>query len=407
MQNDLSKYYSLIDNETRWMCRIVQQDATKNFNHEFHELTRIKFLDKVVFEKEVNAARLLEKLKRHRLYPIFYKKWKEWEDRPQGNNWQQFELSLKKLVERNQIRMIQKASELIKIVNTFKKNGIRVISLKGPVLAQQLYGNIALKASIDLDILIDEKDFDKAWNCLYTLEYNCPGMEKGFSPKQKSYLIKNFHHIDFSRKDENLHLELHWMLNTNRYFLEYPFEMLYSNALEESIGGSEIKVLSPLHQSIHLMAHGAYHQWARLDWLLEWSTLMEQYSEKIRFEEEVKRNGLERIAKQTLFLKKLFFQDEQVSEVKSEGEYKIIKYALCSIQKNYITSNIQDLGKFQRKLKLTYLKKDIRFKIRVITALSTNRKDWELFPLPDSLFFLYIFLRPFFYLIYLIKKKNT
>jgi hypothetical protein len=400
MQNDLSKYYSLIDNETRWMCRIVQQDTLKNFNHEFHELTRIKFLDKVVFEKEVNAARLLEKLKRHRLYPIFYKKWKEWEDRPKEGVWLQFELSLKKLVERNQIRMMQKASELIKIVNAFEKDGIRVISLKGPVLAQQLYGNIALKASIDLDILIDEKDFDKAWNCLYTLEYNCPGMEKGFSPKQKSYLIKNFHHIDFSRKDENLHLELHWMLNTNRYFLEYPFEMLYGNTIVESIGGSEIKVLSPLHQSIHLMAHGAYHQWARLDWLLEWSTLMKKYTEKEKFEEEVKRNGLERIAKQTFALRELYFNEE--SKNCDEVAFSLVKNALKAANKPF--EKLLGL-KIKQKVYFLKLKTGLKYKLQVLSVLGTNKGDWKLVKLPDSLFFIYYILRPVTFVVNKFKKR--
>ena len=52
--------------------------------------------------------------------------------------------------------------ELLRIAAAFEKEQIPVVALKGPVLAQVVYGGVALREFDDLDLLVRETDFLKA-----------------------------------------------------------------------------------------------------------------------------------------------------------------------------------------------------------------------------------------------------
>lgn len=47
--------------------------------------------------------------------------------------------------------------ELGKVLETFRKAGLQVIVLKGAVLAEKMYGNLALRPMTDVDLLIKKK----------------------------------------------------------------------------------------------------------------------------------------------------------------------------------------------------------------------------------------------------------
>ena len=60
---------------------------------------------------------------------------------------------------------------LLKIINTFEKEHVPVVALKGPVLAQQVYGSITLREFDDVDLLVQEADFPKAQTILQRSGY--------------------------------------------------------------------------------------------------------------------------------------------------------------------------------------------------------------------------------------------
>ena len=63
-----------------------------------------------------------------------------------------------------------------RLVPYLEANGIETLVFKGPALAQSIYGRIALRPFLDLDILVQPRDVAKAWSLLkaegYTLSYN-------------------------------------------------------------------------------------------------------------------------------------------------------------------------------------------------------------------------------------------
>ena len=51
--------------------------------------------------------------------------------------------------------------ELLRILSHLQRNSIETLPYKGPVLAEILYGNVALRQFSDLDLLIHEADLAK------------------------------------------------------------------------------------------------------------------------------------------------------------------------------------------------------------------------------------------------------
>jgi len=76
-------------------------------------------------------------------------------------------------------RSVFQERKLAKILELFAAEGIAVILLKGMLLAQRLYGDIAARdLSVDFDFLIKEVDKEKAFNALERINYILmPNME--------------------------------------------------------------------------------------------------------------------------------------------------------------------------------------------------------------------------------------
>ena len=57
--------------------------------------------------------------------------------------------------------------ELLKIVQFLKAHGIPSIPYKGPVLAASVYGNLAFREFGDLDLLVREREYQRAQDLLF------------------------------------------------------------------------------------------------------------------------------------------------------------------------------------------------------------------------------------------------
>ena len=58
------------------------------------------------------------------------------------------------------------AKELIKLLHLLESHEIPAIAYKGPMLAVSVYGNLAFRQFGDLDILVQERDYETARHLL-------------------------------------------------------------------------------------------------------------------------------------------------------------------------------------------------------------------------------------------------
>ena len=105
--------------------------------------------------------------------------------------------------------MLYLCNEMEQINKICKDKQIPLLFLKGPVLAFELYGDISLRTSSDIDILVPINKLEKAENVL---------MELGFIKDDYIETILNdwkwrHHHVTYIHPKKEVKVEIHWRLN--------------------------------------------------------------------------------------------------------------------------------------------------------------------------------------------------
>lgn len=141
------------------------------------------------------------------------------------------------------------------LIDALHDQGIGVIPLKGPVLAQMLYGDVSLRPFDDLDLLVRREQYDDAQSCLSRL---------GFAPSGAS----DDYHRDFIRED--LHVELHFDVGSPT-----APRLDLAGAWERSdrfpFCQRTVAVFSPIDLLLYLALHGIKHRFGRLIWVADFS----------------------------------------------------------------------------------------------------------------------------------------
>src|SRR5437899_2597076 len=64
---------------------------------------------------------------------------------------------LRARVEQNRVRNLEQSAELLRVLERLQDAGIEAVPYKGPVLASEVYGDVALREFVDLDILVEPR----------------------------------------------------------------------------------------------------------------------------------------------------------------------------------------------------------------------------------------------------------
>ena len=148
----------------------------------------------------------------------------------------------------------------------FSDAGIRMITMKGPMLAMELYGDPSLRTSRDLDLMVDEGDLDRAGEILISMGYELEVHSSTATPlRQKFYrLVDHEKHVVYNKGD--ICIELHWQTDYQR---EQSFPELWERREERPLMGRPIALMGPDDRIPALIIHAAEHGFLRLRWLLD------------------------------------------------------------------------------------------------------------------------------------------
>ena len=163
------------------------------------------------------------------------------------------------------------AAELEELLKQLAKEGIEVLPLKGPVLAEALYGNVTMRSCDDLDLLVRREDFPRAGQLLLDL---------GFATRTAG----DDYHRKFLR--EGVLVELHYGVASPRSF---PFDLdgVWDRARSEQFRDQPMRVMSDGDLVLFLCLHGLKHGFSRLIWI----------SDLARALESVRNDGAQELAK--------------------------------------------------------------------------------------------------------------
>ena len=174
--------------------------------------------------------------------------------------------NLRRFFGQNSIRNLALTRELMLLLELLTNHGIEAVPFKGPSLAQSLYGNVALRRTIDLDILVRRKDILLAKQLLLAEGFQMAGE---MSAAQQENHLDSHYHFEFHRPKGDVHVELHWELLPKHcgYFdTSYVWSHLTTARLAGrpvlALGAEELFVLLCVH-------HGTKHTWDRLKWIAD------------------------------------------------------------------------------------------------------------------------------------------
>jgi hypothetical protein len=182
---------------------------------------------------------------------------------------------------------IELTRELLEILSLLEKNDVDALAFKGPVLAQQLYGDLSLREFLDLDILVAPNDAPAVIALLSA---------KGFEP-QFVLTRRQFARFQRSRSDMGLYhkarklpVDVHWGLLSPGYTFSPAAQMAWDAIQSVSIAGRSVKTFSPKTQLLFSCLHQAKHNWLRLGRLMDLGALIQQ-SSAMDWQQIQKRSG--------------------------------------------------------------------------------------------------------------------
>lgn len=163
-------------------------------------------------------------------------------------------------------RNLYMVSELENLLAQLEEGGVRVLTYKGPTLAELAYGDITLREFADLDLLVPEQQFDNA------IEILCAG----------NYVIENsfptFGEVTLREQDTELVVDLHFRVTPDRYPFRFSFDRLWERRVTVSLWGNTVQTISPPDLLPVVAVHATKHFWVQLEWLVSFTSLIQHES---------------------------------------------------------------------------------------------------------------------------------
>jgi len=158
------------------------------------------------------------------------------------------------------------ATELESLLDAFAERGIEVMPLKGPVLAEALYGDRTARQAGDLDLLVESRQFPAAKALLLELGYVA-------EPPRRIDFHQAFH-------KPNAMVELHWSLGKpGRCPLDT--EEIWSRSTTGTFGVRTVRTMAEADLVLYLGYHMLKHNCRKLLWTADLRLALER----------VERNG--------------------------------------------------------------------------------------------------------------------
>ncbi len=159
-------------------------------------------------------------------------------------------------------RSLSYSQTLLAILQDLREARITVMPLKGPVWAQELYGDLATRQFSDLDMLLHLEDVPRAEAVL---------AERGFIPayepdrRSSRPPMRGRHHLVLMEPGSGVIVELHWLLAGPKEGLRADAGEVLSRAGEVGFLGDTVLLPCPLDLFFYLAVHAASHRWSRIE----------------------------------------------------------------------------------------------------------------------------------------------
>ena len=347
---------------------------------------------KILASQDLDWDYLLQLADRHGLQPLLH-----WHLSASGSDavprktQQQLRIAFQRVSALN----ILLTHELQKLLALFAEHNVTAVPYKGPALALQLYGNVALRQFGDLDLLVHPRDVLRARDLLVRDGYEpLPALTEN----QQAVLLRTQCNLPFSRERKRMIVELHWTVSAPSFARPFETENFWSRLVDDKLETTRIKRPAAEDLLLALCIHGSKHLWERIAWIadiaglitvdpeLNWKDLIER----------ARRSGSERMLFLGLLLAANLLEAELPeavqSELKADAKVGVLVEDVVRdlFNRDLIPSGISGYFLFQWKAR-----RRLRDKLNYLRFTFTpNEEDLVRLKLPSSLSFLYYLVRP-------------
>ncbi len=236
---------------------------------------------------------------------------------------------LKVLAYQSNIHNLRLASELSRLTSLMEENGITSLPFKGPILATEMYGDLARRQFSDLDILIPKKDFQRVKG-LFLMNGFVPLVERTVEQEAAYLDARRPYNYKLVSSDRRVRVELHWRFTSKYNSLSVDYDKLFKRLVKVSFAGRKVHHLAPEDLLLLLSQHGSKHFWIRLLWVVDIVEVLRRHP-KIDWPETITRAesmGMRRMLFLALYLAECLFDVELPADVakriRNERKVKVL-----------------------------------------------------------------------------------
>jgi hypothetical protein len=269
--------------------------------------------------------------------------------------------------------------------------------LKGPLLSLELYGDLGIRHSQDIDIMVLPGDMSRAQARLEEMGWRAH-LKPTLSSRHTEAFLQIYHHMVYWHPLQRSLLELHW-----RTRWETPDRTAGQWARSTVLvwNGLGYRGLSPADLALQLCEHGSGHAWFRSKWLSDLARMyVTNYVDWNTAYRTARAAGAENSLLQCLrLLKELYGLPapealREAAECLPTGLLDHVAMCMLAPPEVHPIPFLAKLLMTVRQLRYDYLLRPRRPLRQAFTEVAYSSADFELLRLPDRLFWLYVPLRP-------------
>ena len=299
------------------------------------------------------------------------------------------------------LRSLEYVTELVSILRDLQNNDVPVIPIKGPVLTQLIYGDVGLRMSSDLDILVPPEKIPLAKQILVARGYE---LIKTTSDDNRWYRKQSGNHHYKFVKNNQFYLELHQALEPGWFYKSDETSKIFWDT-SETIACFGITITFPKKEELFLFLcrHGSRHAWTLIKWSCDLAQFLKTYP---NFDwdyiiERAEKTNMELLLFSSLYLTNLLYGTvfpESVTK-RIEEDSRIQKFVSLPLKAMFLPPDFEVERYWLERLQSIRAQKGGFRKLAstfalLIWKMRPTARDRAVIGLPRYLAFLYYLLRP-------------
>lgn len=315
------------------------------------------------------------------------------------------------------IKSLQQAKETERLILLLNKNGINAIPYKGTAFSKQFFGNINMRESSDIDLVISKVDLPISISILENDNYIAP-LKEHYDWIGHEKFVKNYKDLCFAKFNKNVRehsVELHFNIIAKHIYVPNDFNKFNTQLLDKTkLIKEEITLLNPTeHFRAIILHHMLMDSMGHLKTLID----ITQALNELKLKDIIKKsssydqkkinqlNTIYNIEIVTSVINNLIGVNLQLNETKKNKKHIILIKRILSTgfrknRKNHIP--IWDAINYQyinlKYISIFYNKKRDKFLLLLkisFNIIKPKPEEYKLIKINKKFHFLYILIRPF------------